>query len=69
MGHFQVLCRQPSPAGAARGTNVSKESKTSASRTFLTDMLHFNTATDKVPTQKATLYFCFLFQKLVAGYI
>lgn len=44
----KVLCRQPTPTSATRGTNVSKESKTSASRTFLTDMLHFNTATDKI---------------------
>ena len=32
--------------------NISKESRTSASKTFLTDMLHFSSATDKVSYRK-----------------
>ena len=35
---------------------MSKESKTSASKTFLTDMLHFSSATDKVSTFLNPLY-------------
>ena len=39
---------------------MSKESRTSASKTFLTDMLHFSTATDKV---KKNLCFLFVFAR------
>lgn len=49
--HQQILCcgREPNASGAPpRGANISKESRTSASKTFLTDMLHFSTATDKI---------------------
>jgi len=45
----QILCcSEPNPNAAPRGANMSKESKTSASKTFLTDMLHFSSATDKI---------------------
>ena len=49
----QILCcgRQANPGGVPQGRcggNISKESRTSASKTFLTDMLHFSSATDKV---------------------
>lgn len=45
----QILCcSEPNPNAVPRGANMSKESKTSASKTFLTDMLHFSSATDKI---------------------
>ena len=47
----QILCcgREPNTSAPPRGGNISKESRTSAaSKTFLTDMLHFSSATDKV---------------------
>lgn len=43
-----LCCREPNPNPNPRGGNMSKESRTSASKTFLTDMLHFSTATDKI---------------------
>jgi len=48
---IKILCcgREPNTSGVPpRGANISKESRTSASKTFLTDMLHFSTATDKI---------------------
>jgi len=45
----QILCcREPSTSAPPRGGNKSAESRTSASKTFLTDMLHFSSATDKI---------------------
>lgn len=46
----QILCcgHEQNTNAPPRGGNMSKESRTSASKTFLTDMLHFSSATDKV---------------------
>jgi len=43
-----LCCREPNTNAPPRGGNMSKESRTSASKTFLTDMLHFSSATDKI---------------------